>query len=101
MATQFTTIEIKPYGNYKIEFGEYMSNRNTSVVLYSTEVPSDFIKLSLNPTEVLPKNQFVVKNYSENIGIPDQVFKCGLFKNTGKTYRMPFGGECPIWEIKD
>ena len=94
-----TIVEIKPFGNYEIEFGEYMSNGNTSVVLCSTEVPSGFIKLSLNPTEVLPKNQFIVKNYSENIGIPEQVINCGLFTDTGKTFTFPSGITCPIWSI--
>lgn len=98
MATNIAVI--KGLGIYKVEIGEYRSNRNTAVTLYSVkDIPDDFIKLSINTEVPLPKNHFVVKNYMENAGIPEQVFKCGLFADTGKTFKLPCGNECPIWEV--
>ena len=95
-----TFVTLKGFGKYKINIGEYTSNGNTAVTLYSVEFPWDYIKLSLNPQEPLPSEFFVVKNYSENLGIPEQVFPCGLFEDTGEIYAMSFGQECPIWKLK-
>ena len=96
-----TTITLKGLGQFKIEIGQYISNNNTSVVLYSTDSPLGYIKLSLNPPIELPKDEFVVKNYSENIGIPEQVINCGLFTDTGKTFTLPHNLVCPIWRIRN
>ena len=93
-------IHLKSLGTYTIEIGEYLSNGNTSVVLYCLEFPLEYIKLSLNSGIKLPNGEFIVKNYSENAGIPEQVFKSNLFEDTGRTHTLPHGIVCPIWRIK-
>lgn len=92
------TINIPQFGEYMIDIGEYISNRNTSVVLRSTDAP-DYIKLSINTHIILPTHEFAVKNYSENARIIDTVFDSKLFIDTGETISLPNNLVVPIWEL--
>lgn len=92
------TINIPQFGEYIIDIGEYLSNRNTSVVLRSTYAP-DYIKLSTNTHIILPAHKFAVKNYSENAIIIDAVFDSKLFIDTGETISLPNNLVVPIWEL--
>ena len=92
------TINIPRFGEFTIDIGKYLTNRNTSVVLLSTDSPG-YIKLSINTHIILPAHKFAVKNYSENAMILDTVFNSKLFIDTGETISLPHNLVVPIWEL--
>jgi len=55
-------------------------------------------KLSVNFPEIpLGKNEYIIKNYSENIGIAEDVYKQGWFDDTGIRVKTGFV-EMPLWK---
>ena len=79
-------------------FDKYRSNDRVCVLLgaYNGE---PYGILSVNIPEVpLNKDEFIVKNYSENTGLDNIDLYGGLFKDTGSVVRVGFN-ICPIWEI--
>ena len=51
---------------YTLEMSKYISNGNTSAILYSTDDPLTYRKVSTNIKEKLPTNQVAIKTWSEN-----------------------------------
>lgn len=83
----------------------YQNNGNTAIQLKSWEEDGGYwcphSTLSINLDAELPPKEFVVKNYSECAGLPEQFLKMGYFEDTGK--RVSFGHctDVPIYRITE
>ncbi len=79
-----------------IEFLKYNNNRIAIELIEESGEPYAMLSVNIPDCNIEP-DEIIIKDYSENSGIPEQVFKCGLFENTGKFEQNL---NCPIWKLK-
>lgn len=77
--------------------GRYASGDRIAVMMVESGKP--IATLSVNvPAVRLGGSEFVVKGYSENVGLDEAAFATGLFERTGRTVMVGFA-ECEVWRL--
>lgn len=91
--------KIKLDGGTKTIHELQYDNCRPAYQIYDDEGP--FMTLSCNlPDAPLEYGEFFVKDWSENAPYIEEIFKSGLFVNTGKSCATGFV-VAPVWKRKD
>lgn len=89
-------VEFKGY-KCVLDFGTYM-NGNVAIQLIEKSTGEPVAVATINPTEQLPKDEVIIKDYSENEGMVEALVNAGIIELTGKKYNLPYA-KAPMAKI--
>lgn len=89
------------YGKEKLRLKWLTYGNGRPAIIIETMTGQLYTKLTVNISEIpLGKNEYIIKDYSENVEVARVVYSQGWFTDTGLRFKSDFV-VMPIWKLNE